>query len=117
MPKDNEDQNELREQAEAVLTEIKDWEARLIQVQQKTFQDVINFRNQLNAELLYLANELDTNEPEPTDGCLLRLEELAARWQASQEQLTATIHGSLHTFNESYRQSGLPAVIVPDEDP
>ncbi|MEM7456061.1 MAG: glycosyl hydrolase, partial [Planctomycetota bacterium] len=115
MLKDLEDQTELLEQARLALNEINDWESQLIQIQQKTFQDVINFRNQLNAELVYLAGQLDSNEPAPTAGCLLRLDELSTEWNASQETLSEITEGSLRVFNDSYRASGLPVVIVPPD--
>ncbi|MEL6718100.1 MAG: glycosyl hydrolase, partial [Bacteroidota bacterium] len=44
----------LAERAATAIKAIEEWERNLIQPDQKTFQDVINFPNQLNAELMNL---------------------------------------------------------------
>ncbi len=57
-----EDKTELVALGQAALERINKWEVQLVQPKQKTQQDVINFRNQLNAELTYLGGALDTND-------------------------------------------------------
>mgnify|MGYP000150110294 CR=1 FL=1 len=43
-----EGQDDLLAKAESIMQSSKDWEAKLIQPMQKTFQDVINFENKLS---------------------------------------------------------------------
>ncbi|MEM6697891.1 MAG: glycosyl hydrolase, partial [Bacteroidota bacterium] len=50
----------LAEKAEVAIKAIGEWERNLIQPDQKTFQDVINFPNQLNAELMNLKSRADS---------------------------------------------------------
>ena len=104
----------LAEAAQAAFKRIQLWEARLVQPQQKTFQDVINFRNQLNAELTWLASVMDSNDPQPTQSSLQRLQDLQSQWDTLSEELQAIIEGPIAEFNEAYRQADLPAVIIPD---
>ncbi|NNG11023.1 MAG: glycosyl hydrolase, partial [Arenibacter sp.] len=52
--KENKEAEELLTKGEALLERINTWEENLIQPNQKTFQDVINFNNQLNAEFMNL---------------------------------------------------------------
>lgn len=98
------------------LQELRAWEQQLIQRKQKTFQDVINFRNQLNAELTFLRGQLDTNHPRPTQGVRERLEELAAQWTARQQELDSIVNGSLQQFNAAWQGAELPPVIIPAEE-
>ena len=113
--KNIEDQDELVELGKLALEKINEWESKLIQSRQKTFQDVINYRNQLNAELVYLGGQLDTNQPLPTKASLQRLEELSAHWQTTNSQLQSLIKGPITEFNAAYKTSGLPALIIPDK--
>ena len=111
-----EDQIELVELAKSALKAIGDWESKLIQPKQKTFQDVINFRNKLNAELMYLAGEIDANEPKPTIACVNRLDELSQKWQAASDELQDVVSGPVAAFNEAYQKSGLPVLIIPKKN-
>lgn len=55
-------------------------ESRLISPKQKTFQDVINFRNQLDAQLFDLLSTVDQNIPPVTSGEGTRFDDLHAKW-------------------------------------
>jgi gas vesicle protein len=50
--KDNEQAAALLKKGEALEKRVKNWEENLIQEKQKTFQDVINFNNKFNAQLI-----------------------------------------------------------------
>ncbi len=110
------DKSELVALGQSVMDQINQWEVQLIQPRQKTQQDVINFRNQLNAELTYLGNSLDTNDPRPPKSSLERLEHLTQRWQLLRQELEALASGPIAEFNSAYRQNDLPALIIPDKE-
>ncbi len=112
--KNMEEHTELVQLAQAASEQLKAWESQLIQRRQKTQQDVVNFPNRLNAQLLYLAGELDTNSPLPTQASLQRLADLSNQWEELRVQLDKLIQGSIADFNTRYKSSGLPAVIIPD---
>jgi len=59
---------------------INDTESKLISPKQKTFQDVINFRNQLDNQLYDLMMTIDQNFPPLTGGEKIRYNDLHARW-------------------------------------
>ena len=65
---DNDDSKALLEKGEALVKRIVSWEENLIQAKQKTFQDVINFNNKLNAQLMHLKGYIDAAEPKVTQG-------------------------------------------------
>jgi photosystem II stability/assembly factor-like uncharacterized protein len=55
-------------QADKLIKSIDVVEAKLIQPNQKTFQDVINFPNQMDAELAHIYGTIANQEPSVTDG-------------------------------------------------
>jgi hypothetical protein len=59
---------------------IDETETLLISPKQKTFQDVINFRNQLDAQMFDLLNTVDGNIPPVTNGEISRYKDLNKKW-------------------------------------
>lgn len=110
------DKSELVAVGLSAMEQINLWERQLIQPKQKTQQDVINFRNQLNAELTFLGGSLDTNDPRPTQSSLERLEHLSKRWQTLSQELKSIVSGPIAEFNSAYKKNDLPALIIPDKE-
>ncbi len=108
----HENMADLIKQGKRLQETIKTWEENLIQPKQKTFQDVINFPNQLNAELLNLKSRVDTHDPRPTQGAQQRLSDLQAEWAKHKKQLQSIMENEVKQFNELYKQKNLPAIIM-----
>jgi hypothetical protein len=72
---------ELGTAADELTKKIDEAKTKLVQEKQKTFQDVINFPNQLNADFAHLKEELDNLTPAVTQGAKQRLKDLEAIWQ------------------------------------
>ena len=104
----------LIKSGEEVIKKIDEWERGLIQPDQKTFQDVINFPNQLNAELLDLKNRIDTHDPRVTKGARERLGDLSEKWAQHKEAMKEIIDVDIAGFNQHYKKQDIPALIVPD---
>lgn len=90
---------------------MKSWEENLVQPKQKTFQDVINFPNELNAELLSLSGNIDTHDPMPTQGSYDRFNDLMAEWKEHKAAMNDLLKG-VDEYNALYKELGLPAVIM-----
>ncbi|MEN0048084.1 MAG: glycosyl hydrolase, partial [Bacteroidota bacterium] len=103
----------LAEKAEVAIKAIEEWERNLIQPDQKTFQDVINFPNQLNAELMNLKSRADSFVPQLTKGASQRLKDLSAEWNVHQKAMEEILDEEVEAFNAAYKQQSLPAVVVP----
>ena len=110
--KEQEKANPLLEKGDALLERIKAWEERLIQPDQKTFQDVINFNNRLNAELMYLKSYVDAPLPELTRGARERLGDLLEEWASLAGERDAIVNEEMQGYNQLYRELGLPALIM-----
>ncbi len=107
------DLGELKESAKEIVEKITNWEDNLIQRNQKTFQDVINFPNQLNAEFMNLKSRVDGLVPNPTQGAEERLNDLMEAWSKHKIAMKKILNEEVITFNEMYRKEALPAVLIP----
>lgn len=105
--------DDLLEKGKEAKKAIKNWEETLIQPKQKTFQDVINFRNQLNSELLNLRSGIDSHDPRPTTGQKERLQELLQEWNKMRNDMNRVIREEVGGFNKLYESKKLPALILP----
>ncbi|MDB4582333.1 glycosyl hydrolase [Draconibacterium sp.] len=105
---------ELKNTGDTALENITKWEENLIQPRQKTFQDVINFENKLNAELNRLRSSIDSYHPKPTESEKERLQELTGEWEKWKTEMERIISTDIEEFNSQYKKSGLPTIIVPE---
>ncbi len=96
-----------------IIDRITEWEENLIQPDQKTFQDVVNFPNRLNAEFMNLKSRVDGPVPVVTEGAKARLDELLSDWRNYRQVLDRIIQEDVADFNATYRELELPAVVVP----
>ena len=103
---------ELLEKGDALKKRIVSWEENLIQEKQKTFQDVINFNNKLNSELLFLKDFIDGSIPKLTQGSKDRFMDLKNDWSTYTTERDAIINTEMATYNNLYEQLGLPAIIM-----
>jgi photosystem II stability/assembly factor-like uncharacterized protein len=110
--KDNENAKTLIEKGETLKERITSWEENLIQVKQKTFQDVINFNNKLNSEVLFLKDFIDGPYPKLTQGAKERFVELRNDWSTYTKERDAIINSEMSEYNAMYRQLDLPALIL-----
>lgn len=110
--KNMEEAKDLMDTANALVKKIEMWENQLIQPKQKTFQDVINFQNQLNSQMMSLKSFIDVADPRVTSGAKDRYEDVANEWKTYAEQKKQLIDVELKAFNELYKQMDLPAVIL-----
>lgn len=110
--KDNPKAGELVEKGKVLIERIDTWERNLIQPDQKTFQDVINYNNRLNAELMYLMGFIDTAEPKVTQGAKERLNDLLADWKTYENERNAIVNTEMLAYNAMYRELELPAILL-----
>ena len=110
--KENKEANTLLEKAKIIIDSIDSWEQKLIQPKQKTFQDVINFNNQLNAQFMYLKNYVDAADPRLTSGAKLRLADLKQQWQVFSSEKNTIVNEEMKAFNDLYKSLNLPALIM-----
>lgn len=112
--KDREGVETLLDTAKALVEKINNWEERLIQPKQKTFQDVINFQNQLNSQLMHLKGYIEVADPRVTNGAKERLNDLTEQFNDFSQRRDQLINVEMKSFNDLYKSLDLPAVIMKD---
>lgn len=91
---------------------ITDWIESVIQPDQETFQDVINFPNKLNAQFIYLYGIINGNQPPVTDGSKQRLSDLVKQWNERKQAKQQILNTDVAAFNAIFDENNIPAVIT-----
>ncbi|MCB0462696.1 MAG: glycosyl hydrolase [Flavobacteriaceae bacterium] len=112
--KDNKAAKDLLEKGKTIIERITTWEENLIQPKQKTFQDVINFNNKLNSQLMHLKGFIDVDEPKLTQGSKERLQDLINQWNTFKNERDAIINTEMTAYNNQFKTLNLPAIIIKD---
>lgn len=102
----------LLAKGKALQKRINAWEENLIQAEQKTFQDVINFNNKLNAQLIQLKGYIDQANPKVTQGAKERYQDLMKDWQVYKNERDAIIKTEMKDYNALYKSLEIPALIL-----
>ncbi len=111
--KDNAEMKDLVEQGEAISKQIDAWEQLLIQPKQKTFQDVINYPNKLNAEIASLIGRISQANPKLTQGTKERMEDVQQEWSESQKAMQKLVNEDIPAFNKLYKSKGIAPILLP----
>lgn len=110
--KDNDNAKDLLAKGKKLIKRIETWERNLIQPDQKTFQDVINFNNKLNAKLMHLRGFVDVAEPKVTEGAKQLLNDLLAQWKTFKDERNTIINTEMADYNNQFKNLSIPALII-----
>ncbi len=110
--KGNDKAEALIEKGEELQERINSWEENLIQEKQKTFQDVINFNNKLNSQLIQLLHYIDQADPKVTSGAKERFRDLMNDWKVYKDERDAIINTEMNAYNNLYKSLNIPALII-----
>lgn len=110
--KGNENAEVLIKKGNELLKRINNWEENLIQNKQKTFQDVINFNNKLNAQLIQLLRYIDQANPKVTKGAKERFKDLLDDWLIYKNERDLIIDTEMNAYNQLYKSLNIPALII-----
>lgn len=94
----------------AIVTRIIALKNQLIQTKQKTFQDVINFPNMLDNQLLFLQNVIDGQTPPVTNGQKERFADLNQQWAKQKMALDRILNEDVPGFNKLLSEKNVPFV-------
>jgi len=111
--KDQKGAEELVELGDKIVKAITEWEQNLIQPKQKTFQDVINFYNELGAEMMSLRSKVDNHDPRVTNGAKIRMQDLMDEWSEHESAMNTLVNDEIPNYNKMYREKALPAIAIP----
>lgn len=75
-------------------------ESELVQPRSKTFQDVINFRNGLAEQIIYLQDVLEESDAPATSGVESRSEDLDTQWREKRAKADRILDVDIGNFNK-----------------
>jgi photosystem II stability/assembly factor-like uncharacterized protein len=89
------------------------WEETVVQPKSETFQDIINFPNRLDAQVLFLFGAVDESGPPVTEGAKARWATLEAEWRERRAELQKILDEQVAAFNALVAEHRVPAVVIP----
>jgi hypothetical protein len=101
----------VKDEGKALAGRITAWETQIVQPKRKTFQDVINFRNELIDQYMALRDAVDGNGPPVIDALKARAAELDAQWTPLGATLKS-LEQEVASFNGLAKDSGVGAIQV-----
>ena len=113
--KGNDKADTLIVRGDTLISRINTWEENLVQEKQKTFQDVINFNNKLNAQLIQLMSYIDQPDPAVTQGAKERFRDLMKDWDVYKKERDDIIKTEMKAYNELFKSLEIPALIFKKE--
>ena len=108
---DRTDVQDVKDLAGSISAKVDSVDGRLVQSKIKTFQDVINFRNGLSDQYLYLQSAIDGSEPPLTKGMTDRFGEIEADY-APYAEIVRRVLADVERFNALLKAKGIDGVIV-----
>ena len=112
MYKDAPQYKELFDAGKSLIEIIDKWEEKMVQTKQSNFQDVINFPSMLNAQYFELKGFVDQHDPRVPQSAKDRLSDIDKQWTGYKEYIKATIGKDIEEYNQLYKMSNIPAIIV-----
>jgi hypothetical protein len=101
----------IAKSGKALTARIDSLEGQLVNVRNKTFQDVVNYPPGIEAQYAALAQVVDGSDAPVTGGAKARFTDLEAAWVPLQQTGGTILGGALAGFNALVREKGVPAVI------
>ena len=108
---DRQDVQDVKDLASSITGKVDSVDNRLVQAKIKTFQDVINFRNGLSDQYLYLQGAIDGSEPPLTKGMTDRFSEIEAEY-APYAEIVRRVLSDVERFNALLKAKGIDGVVV-----
>ncbi len=93
-----------------IISKIDSLETSLVQKKQKTFQDVINFPNQLDAKIRHIQSIIENSYPPVTQGQTIRADEVLGIWQRKKTVWVRLQGEELKEYNARIAKSGIPFI-------
>ena len=90
-----------------IMNMINDVEGELISPKQETFQDIINYRNQLDLQMYELMQGINNGVPPITEGQKELAKELSKEWQQLELQLNGILTNDISEFNQLLKDKGV----------
>ncbi len=106
--------SELAERADTLAADLTEVERALIQTQNESPQDPINYPPQIDNQIAYLYSHLAGAYGRPTEGSRTRFRDLREELAPTLERLTTLLEDRVSAYNRALEDGGVDPVMVPD---
>ncbi|MCU0327267.1 MAG: glycosyl hydrolase, partial [Spirosomaceae bacterium] len=97
----------------AIVKKIKVWEEKLVQNKAESNDDIINFKNMLSADYIFVRGEVDSNVPTVTSGQKKQLAALDAQWNTLKTEMNDLLTKDIAAYNKLCADKAVSKVIIP----
>ena len=97
----------LYKEGQELLTQMKDWDASMVQRLAQAYDDVENYENGFTAHYLTLINQVDSEIPRITKGAENRMKELNTEWQRLESEGKKLLDSQIPAFNSACFDKGI----------
>ena len=94
-------------QGQSLLSELDNWDAKMVQRLAQAYDDVENYENGFTAHLLTLLNQVDSEVPVVTQGAKDRIKELNAQWESLRKEGITLQKEKIPAFNKACFDEGI----------
>lgn len=101
---------EVKDKATFIIKKMDSLEATIVQSKSKTFQDVINYENQLDAKLKHVMELIDEGVPPITQGQKSRSMDLIKEWVVTKQAVNKVIQEDVKSLNELIEKNKVPFI-------
>ncbi|MGH7712254.1 MAG: hypothetical protein ACREOG_13270, partial [Gemmatimonadaceae bacterium] len=108
---ERQDVQDVKDLGKSITAKADSVDGRLVQPKTKTFQDVINFRNGLSDQYLYLQEAIDGSEPPLSKGMTDRFDEIEEEY-APYAEIVRRVLADVERFNALLKTKGIDGVIL-----
>lgn len=102
---------QLKQQATEISDLLTSIEIQLIQTQNESGQDPINYPPMLDDQIAYLYSTVHGQDARPTQGCYDRLKDVQALLNPLLQQLEDVLNTEVKAFEDKLEASGVPRVV------
>ena len=104
------DEEDITKLGKKINSKVDSMEAEVISPKQKTFQDIINFRNRIDFQLYNIYQTIDANLPPLTKGEKELYKELNAEWKKHELEINKIMEEEVPAFNKMLKEKGVPFI-------
>jgi len=109
---DEEKQQNLKREAQALLEKMKAWDEEMIQRKSKAYDDVENFPNKFTANYLFAINHAESSIPRVNQPTRERIAELNAEWSTLKQKGEAILETDVPALNKKLWDTGIGALWI-----
>jgi hypothetical protein len=102
----------LQTTADSLVATLDELEQKLIQPQNESGQDAINYPPKLDSEFSSVYGVIGEDLP-PTEGARQRFQDLLPRWENVRSEIQQVLQQEVSSYNDQLEQADLRGVIVP----